>query len=129
MKYIVMPITDAKLIFTEDELSHMRKSVDETEVIVHENILIEKRNIAGMVTLPSEETGQIEWTYPNYKYNSEELNNLLSSSKWNSDTTENVQTLNVASSKKSTTSSTKTTVTRLTSKTTNKKVDKSYWNF
>lgn len=82
MKFIVLPITDAKIVFTEEELSTMRKSVDETEVIVHENILIEKRNAMGLATLPSEETGQIEWTYPVYEYNSEELNNLLNTSKW-----------------------------------------------
>lgn len=33
--------------------------------------------------LPSEETGQIEWTYPNYEYNSDELNSILDSDKWN----------------------------------------------
>jgi hypothetical protein len=36
MKYIVLPILDAKQIFTEEELSPMRKSTDETEIIVHE---------------------------------------------------------------------------------------------
>lgn len=85
MKFIILPIEDAKLIFTEEELSTMRKSVDETEVIVHENILINKRTALGLATLPSEDTGQIEWTYPNYEYNSEELNNLLNSSEWNSE--------------------------------------------
>lgn len=43
---------------------------------------IEKRNAMGLTTLPSEDAGQIEWTYPNYEYNSEELNNLLESDKW-----------------------------------------------
>jgi succinyl-CoA synthetase beta subunit len=85
MKFIVMPTTDAKIVFTEEELSHMKKNVDETEVIVHENILVEKRNAMGLVTLPSEETGQIEWTYPVYEYNSEELNNLLNNKNWNND--------------------------------------------
>lgn len=60
----------------------MRKSTDETKAIVHENILIEKRNALGLTTLPSEDTGQIEWTYPVYEYNSEELSNLLDSNKW-----------------------------------------------
>lgn len=86
MKFIVLPLTDAKFIFTEEELSHMRKNVDETEVIVHEETLISKREAMGMSVLPSEDTGQIEWTYPNYEYNSEELNNLLNSSEWTNDT-------------------------------------------
>lgn len=60
----------------------MRKNVEETEVIVHENILIDKRNALGFSTLPSEETGQIEWTYPVYEHNSQELNNLLNSKNW-----------------------------------------------
>lgn len=82
MKFIVLPLIDAQFIFTEEELAHMRKNVDETEVIVHEEILVEKRNAMGLTTLPSEETGQIEWTYPVYEYNSEELNNLLNSKNW-----------------------------------------------
>lgn len=36
----------------------------------------------GMNILPSEITGEIEWTYPNYNYNTDELNNLLNSDKW-----------------------------------------------
>lgn len=82
MKYIVLPIEDAKLIFTEEELNTMRKNVNETEVIVHENILIEKRNNLGLSTLPSEETGQIEWTYPTYEYNTKEIEELLNSDNW-----------------------------------------------
>lgn len=82
MKYIVMPIIDAKLVFTDNELAHMRKSIDETEVIVHEEILLRKRESMGMSVLPSEDTGQIEWTYPVYEYNTDKLNNLLNSQKW-----------------------------------------------
>lgn len=82
MRFVVLPLIDAQFIFTEEELAHMRKNVDETEVIVHEEILIEKRNAMGLTTLQSEDTGQIEWIYPNYEYNSEELNNLLESDKW-----------------------------------------------
>lgn len=82
MKYIVMPIIDAKLVFTDNELAHMRKSIDETEVIVHEEILVSKREAMGMSVLPSEDTGQIEWTYPVYEYNSDELNNLLNGDNW-----------------------------------------------
>lgn len=44
MKYVVMPIEDAQVVFTEEELSTMRKSVDNTEVIVHEEILLVRRN-------------------------------------------------------------------------------------
>ena len=82
MRYIVMPIEDALVVFTEEELSTMRKSVDNTEVIVHEETLIRKRNSMGLTTLPSEDTGIIEWTYPIYDYNSSELDTLLSSDKW-----------------------------------------------
>lgn len=84
MKFIVLPIEDAKIIFTEQELETHRKSTDGTEVIVHEETLIEKQEAMGMTVLPSEETGQIEWTYPNYEYNSDELNSLLESDKWKS---------------------------------------------
>ena len=77
-----MPIEDAQVVFTEEELSTMRKSVDNTEVIVHEETLIRKRNSMGLTTLPSEDTGIIEWTYPIYDYNSSELDTLLSSDKW-----------------------------------------------
>lgn len=82
MKFIVLPIEDTKVFFTEEELATHRKSIDGTKVIMHEETLIEKRNALGLSILPSEETGQIEWTYPNYEYNSEELNNLLNSSEW-----------------------------------------------
>lgn len=82
MKFIVMPIEDAQVVFTEEELSTMRKSVDNTEVIVHEETLIRKRNSIGLTTLPSEDTGIIEWTYPTYDYNSSELDTLLSSDRW-----------------------------------------------
>ena len=61
----------------------LRKSIDGTKVIVHEETLIEKQEAMGMTILPSEETGQIEWTYPNYEYNSDELNSILDSDKWN----------------------------------------------
>lgn len=85
MKYIVLPIEDAKLIFTEEELSTMRKSTDETEVIVHEEILIDRREAMGISTLPTDDDGQIEWTYPVYEYNTDELNTLLESDKWASE--------------------------------------------
>lgn len=82
MIYIVMPIEDAKLVFTEEELSTMRKSLDNASILVHEEILIKKRTEMGLVTLPSEDTGLIEWTYPTYAYNSTELNELLNSDNW-----------------------------------------------
>ena len=82
MRFIVIPIEDAKVVFTEEELSTMRKSLDGTKVIAHEEILVRKRNAMGFTTLPSEETGVIEWTYPVYNYKSEELNTLLNSDEW-----------------------------------------------
>lgn len=81
MKFIILPIEDARTIFQEDELNSLRKSVDGTEVIVHEEILIEKRKQLGFSTLPNEE-GDIEWTYPNYQYNTDEFNSLLQGEKW-----------------------------------------------
>lgn len=82
MRFIIVPIEDMKVIFTEQELSTMRKSVDGTKVIVHEEVLLNKRNTLGLSTLPSEDTGIVEWTYPTYIYKSNELNNLLNSEEW-----------------------------------------------
>ena len=82
MRFIIVPIEDMKVMFTEQELSTMRKSIDGTKVIVHEKILINKRNTLGFSTLPLEDTGIIEWTYPTYTHNSNELNNLLNSKEW-----------------------------------------------
>lgn len=84
MKYIVLPIDDAKLIFTEEELNTIRKSTDETKVIIHEEIFLNKRQAIGMSILPTDENGVIQWTYPNYEYNTDELNTLLESDKWSS---------------------------------------------
>ena len=70
MKFIIVPIEDMKAMFTEQELSTMRKSIDGTKVIVHEEVLIDKRNTLGLSILPSEDTGIIEWTYPTYTPNS-----------------------------------------------------------
>lgn len=84
MKFIVLPIEDAKLVFTEQELETHRKSIDGTEVIVHEETLLEKRQALGMSVLPTDENGVIQWTYPNYEYNTDELNTLLESDKWSS---------------------------------------------
>lgn len=82
MRFIIVPVEDMKVMFTEQELSTMRKSIDGTKVIVHEEVLIDKRNALGLSTLPSEDTGIIEWTYPTYAYKSNELNNLLNSKEW-----------------------------------------------
>lgn len=82
MKYIVLPIEDAKVVFSEEELNTMRKNVTNTEVLVHEEILLRKREQLGMSTLPVNEDGTFQWTYPVYEYNTIELNNLLSSVEW-----------------------------------------------
>lgn len=86
MRYIVMPIEDAKAVFSDKELETMRKNIDNTEVIAHEEILVAKREAMGMAVLPSEETGQIEWTYPVYLSNDVALTELLASSAWHCDT-------------------------------------------
>ena len=84
MKFIVLPIEDAKLVFTEQELETHRKSIDGTEVIIHEETLLERREALGMSTLTTDEDREIQWTYPNYEYNTDELNTLLESDKWSS---------------------------------------------
>lgn len=82
MKFIVLPIEDARIVFTTKELETMRKSIDGTQVIAHEESLIKARQSLGLNTLPSEETGEIEWTYPVYQYRSKELDDLLNSDDW-----------------------------------------------
>lgn len=82
MKYIVLPIEDAKIVFSEEELNTMRRNVADTEVFVHEEILLRRREALGMSTLPINEDGTFQWTYPVYEYNTEELNNLLVSKEW-----------------------------------------------
>lgn len=82
MKFIVLPIEDAKLIFTEKELETHRKSIDGSEIIVHEETLLEKRKILEFREFPTDTDGIIQWTYPNYEYNTDELNTLLESDKW-----------------------------------------------
>lgn len=89
MKFIVVPIEDMKVMFTEQELSTMRKSIDGSQVIVHEEVLLNKRDSLGLSTLPTDDFGIIEWTYPVYNYNTTELNNLLNSSEWSSEETIN----------------------------------------
>lgn len=81
MKYIVIPIEDAQIVMTQDEIEHARKSVDGSEVLVHEETLVRKRNAMGFVTLPAD-NGNFEWTYPVYEHGSKELNELLSGSEW-----------------------------------------------
>ena len=81
MKYIVIPIEDAQIVMTQDELDHARKSVDGSKVLVHEETLVRKRNTMGLVTLPAD-NGDFEWTYPMYEYESKDLNDLLSGSEW-----------------------------------------------
>lgn len=63
MKYIILPINDAKLIFTEEELNTIRKSTNETEVIVHEEILLNKRQAMRISILPTDDNGENQWTY------------------------------------------------------------------
>lgn len=81
MNFITIPLTDAAEVFTSDELEAARKSIDGKEVLVHEEILLQKKVERGLMTLPTD--GEpVVWTYPVYKYNSNELNELLNSDKW-----------------------------------------------
>ena len=91
MRFIIVPIEDMKVMFTEQELSTMKKSIDGTKVIVHEEILIDKRNQLGLSTLPTDNNGNIEWTYSVYKYETAALNDLLSSDDWTDNTEINLQ--------------------------------------
>lgn len=77
MKFIVMPIEDAQIIFSPAEIEYARKSNNGTKMLVHEETLLRKRAAMGLQTLPSEETGEFEWTYPVYKYKSKELNGVV----------------------------------------------------
>ena len=64
------------------EKGYTFKSSTDTEVLVHEEILLRRREALGMSTLPINEDGTFQWTYPVYEYNTEELNNLLVSKEW-----------------------------------------------
>ena len=81
MNYIIIPLADAAEVFTNDELEAARKSIDGKEVLVHEEILLQKKVERGLMTLPTD--GEpVVWTYPVYGYNTAEFNNLLDSDKW-----------------------------------------------
>lgn len=83
MNFIIIPLADAAEVFTSDELEAARKSIDGKEVIVHEEILLQKKVERGLMTLPTDDE-PIVWTYPVYAYNSKELDTLLDSDKWTS---------------------------------------------
>lgn len=81
MKYIILPIEDARVIFSEKEISTKRTSIDNLYVIVHEEELLRKRDSLGITFLPTN-IGDTEWTYPVYDYGSSELEELLNSDNW-----------------------------------------------
>ena len=83
MNFIIIPLADAAEVFTNDELEAARKSIDGKEVIVHEEILLQKKVERGLMTLPTD-SEPVVWTYPVYAYNSKELDTLLDSDKWTS---------------------------------------------
>lgn len=86
MKYLVIPVEDARAAgFSEEEISHMRRSADGTQAIVHEETLLRRRAAMGLQTLPSDDTGVVEWTYPVYEHGSPELDALLSSGQWHTE--------------------------------------------
>ena len=82
MRYIVLPVEDARAVFAEHEISHMRRSVDGSQVIAHEEVLLRRRAAMGVQMLPSGDTGAAEWPYPVYEHGSAELAELLSSPQW-----------------------------------------------
>lgn len=61
MRYYIMPIEDARAVFAGHEISHMRRSVDGSQVIAHEEVLLRR---------------------PVYEHGSAELAELLSSPQW-----------------------------------------------
>lgn len=82
MRYIVVPIEDVQALFSAEELEHARKSLDGSEMIVHEETLLRRREKLGLMTLPINQDGQVEWTYPVYEHGSPELEGLLGSEGW-----------------------------------------------
>lgn len=84
MRFVVLPITDMKELYSDKEIETMRKSIDGSQVIVHEETLLERRKMLGLAELPADSDGNMEWTYPNYEYESRELNDLLASKEWSS---------------------------------------------
>ena len=54
MNFIIIPLADAAEVFTSDELEAARKSIDGKEVIVHEEILLQKKVERGLMTLPTD---------------------------------------------------------------------------
>lgn len=82
MRYIVVPTEDVQTLFSADELEHARKSLDGSEMIVHEETLLRRREKLGLMTLPANQDGRVEWTYPVYEHGSPELEGLLGSEEW-----------------------------------------------
>ena len=42
MRFIILPIEEAAEVFTPEELEYARKSVDGTQIIMHEEILLQR---------------------------------------------------------------------------------------
>lgn len=82
MRYVIIPTEEASLLFTDGELSTMRKSLDGTQIIAHEETLLRKRQESGLSTLPANGSDGLEWTYPVYDFGSVELQSLLASPEW-----------------------------------------------
>ena len=82
MRYIVVPTEDVQALFSADELEHARKSLDGSDMIVHEETLLRRREKLGLMTLPINQDGMTEWTYPVYEHDSPELGTLLASGEW-----------------------------------------------
>lgn len=85
MRFIVLPISDVTSIFSPSEVEGMRKSIDGTEVIMHEEILAKKKEERGEELFTDPETGEILWDpYQVYQYGTRELDSLLESPEWTS---------------------------------------------
>lgn len=82
MRFVILPVEDAEVVVPQDVMAHVRKSVDGTKVLMHENLLLQYRENRGLSTLEDPDTGEIQWTYPVYNYGDEDFANLLGSSEW-----------------------------------------------
>lgn len=78
MEFTVIPKSDLGEIFSPEEISEMRHSVDGKPIMLHYEKVMER--IPMLLSADSE----TEFPYPVYESGSKEFENLLESSNWNS---------------------------------------------
>lgn len=82
MRFVILPVEDAEVVVPQDVMAHVRKSVDGTKVLMHENLLLQYRETMGFPTLEDPDTGEIQWTYPVYNYGDDVFADLLGGPEW-----------------------------------------------